>query len=496
MWRAYWLLLTLLTAALLTAAPPVRLLTTRDASLLAAADAARLGKEAETALYLWLPNIPAADVGTIQVVLSGHCNSLSTETDLSPLAIVPGSDGQLLRADLSNYGWQRKTLDLFFDSDPYFYSTAEEIVLWPGGYWPRYQQHYEAGRYSVGKAVRTTAPWLDPAAMKTLVETCQAKAPIVNALYFFQSTAACSDGRKPNYYDMLGIKDEKTFQVLVGVDLKRDVRFARELLETVSISGVSEEPRAIAGTEKIGGRYWRTFDIKRGTQSDKKDPHRIYGTDSDGNPRLEFDASEQYAHLPNGLWATLLVDNKGKLQDSVPDTIAGNKLATGKNFRIENPVSCIGCHKNGGLQDIDGWVRASFTPPPFILQAATPKDAVRLRQQYLRKLEPFLIADRCKYADALLQITGLTPQKYAAAYAGLFNYIVDAQVGLEWVERDLGVPRAKFLAALEWKLRTTNTLDPVLNTFLLPPERFKPITITAWWRTYPIAQQILQEFPK
>lgn len=485
-----WTLLPLVLAAHQTPA---------EAAALAAADVRTLPAEVQpTVRYLWLANTPAEETGTLTILLQGHANQLSREPDLVPLAVVPNSGGQVLRLSLLDYGWDAKTWDDMQQTDYVFYATVKRVVIWPGGFWPEYGAHFEAGRYATKAAERTTAPWLarTEAAQKavgSLVEATQAKAPIVHALHWFQTTAAAADGRKPSYYDMLGVKDEKTFQALIGVDLGRDKKFSREVLESVAISGVTQEPRGLERTDKIGGAYWRSYDVGRGKATEKSNPLRIFGTDKDGKPVLQYDASEQFGHLPNGLWATGLFDAKGESQAAAPDNIASDSRSVSNDRRIHVNVSCVRCHDDGGMKPIDGWVRSVFTPPPLVLQAADPKAAQRLRQQYHRALEPLLAGDRQRYAASLMAITGLEPKDYAKAYGELWTATIETPFDLVRAARDLGCTAERLKASLAWQQRSKGTIDTVLSSLLKPGAK---IPYTQWVESYPLAQQYLQEYPQ
>lgn len=479
-----WPALAALALALAAPAAPPR--TPADAARAALADARARPAEAAYLRYLWLPNLPEADRALWRTVLSGHCNELSTTPDLTP---VRAAGGDLVAVSLLDYGWRAEVWDKLADADPTFYATVtvREEVYWEGGVVGG--RRYAPGRYYDDVRKRALAPWLGPEAAE-LARLTRARAPIVNVYVFFDNTATSGDGRTPGYYEMLGIKDEKTFRKVTGVELGRDKAFAGEVLEAVGVSGVTQEPRGIERTEKVGGGYWRTYDVFRGTAVDKKNALRALGTDAGGTAVLDYDASEQYAHLPNGLWATGLFNAGGELQTEAPPNVALDpEPITRNNHRILVNVSCKRCHSDGGLQDVDGWVRNNFTPPPFTLLAQTPEDARRLRQQYGRKLGPFLAADRARYAAALKEATGLTPPEYAKAYLDAWKQAADTDRDPARAARELGVTPERLRRAVEGQLRAKGVADPVLAALA----RGRAVPAAQWRESYPLAQQYLAE---
>ena len=118
----------------------------------AAADLIRLPFDAgKHTRYLSLYNVPAKDRAKATQILSGHCNGLSREPDLTPLAIVPNTEGALLRVDLTAYRWDAATWERLVD--PYFTAVIEtevvNVVPWEGGLWEG--KHYAAGSFTYKK---------------------------------------------------------------------------------------------------------------------------------------------------------------------------------------------------------------------------------------------------------------------------------------------------------------------------------------------------------
>lgn len=515
-------LLNLLALAALGQDPvAARLLTPADVVVLAFADARTLPPEVQPyTRYLWLPNLPVADRPLSSQIFAAHVNQLSRRRGLEPSRVVPGTDGQILAVNLVDYGWDVAVWDQFGEgADPTFVTvvvtkTVEKYEVqehWEGG--TVNGKVYPPGTYRVPKEkvtekkTRTFAPWLvrgpaDRVAVEGLAALTQAQVPIVNGLVFLDNTGASGDGRKPDYYDIQGIKDQATFEKLVGVEIAADVAFAGDVLAAVGISGVTQEARAIQRLEKIAGALYRSLDVNKGTATGKKNAMRILGTDGKGNPILQFDASEIYAHGANGLWKFGLFNAAGVKQARAPDTIAQQAAPAFRNSHsVLNGVSCIGCHTNGGLQDIRDFVR-SFPPELniFTFQGGTKKplkyeDVRQLKEQYTTRLEPLLAQDRLRYASALLTISGLKPEQFALEFVRAWRYAADPLVDAEWASRELGVPPDLLRRAIQHQI-ALRTADPVLAALTIPVARRQPIPLTAWREVVPLAHQYLAALPR
>jgi hypothetical protein len=395
-----------------------------------------------------LDNKPAKDRASAIRILRGHLQHLNRQADFVPLHVVAGMGEALLRLCIADGGWPRELWEALADEDPYFHVTLaggkEEKITrpWPGGVYSD-GKYYAPGSFSTYELVkgkgekRALAPILaqtprHKAALKTLIELSQSQAPILRADWFFNQTAAAVD-RKTNFYSFTGLKTQDDFERLIGFDRKLAEPFI-ELRDAIAKSNITLRPRAIARFSALGGGYWATFDFK--VPKDKKNPLRIIGRDIE----LQHDASELYGLNPCGFWVAIAADGKRKVQDAVPDAVASDHHRQGNDSRIHPNVSCVRCHRQGGLQSLDGaWYRNlvskgnTFNFPNF-------EDSIQFRQQYVsRRLEPFLARDRAIYAASVLQVTGLTTEQYADAYAAFWSEYEDAHVDAAWAARDLGV---------------------------------------------------------
>ncbi len=472
---------------------------------LAAADVVKLDPAlALRTRYLSLANIPDAKARALwRKVMGGHLNSLSREADLVP----PYPVGEyLLRINVDDYG---KNFAVAFERlaefDPYFHvllqggstdkeveEEVEESVPY-GHYGPDGKfvtTEYRLQKKKVKKTVKVPgsgkvvaqAPWLADsteasAYIVQLTALTGSQVPVVNAEWFLFQTAVQADRGNAGYYDFLGVKDLKTFQAAVGfVKEGVDAGFLRELREAVAMSSVTLQPRALLRFPTVGGGYWFSQDVR--VAKDKSNPLRVL------NDELVFDATEQYGHLPNGMWATGLFDAKGVRQDSAPDFIASDSTAPHNDRRVHIYLSCVRCHTNGGLRDIDGWVRNVLNSPPNFLAVTDPEQVRKVRQQYVRRLEPYFDSDRKRYTDSLAYAAGgLTPKEYSAAIADLWKEYAEDPVTVDRAARELGVTVECFVKALESQ---GSFVDPVLSAFRSKPPRVIPVT--SWHESYVLAQ--------
>lgn len=396
--------------------------------------------------YLWVGNIPEKERAEFVAVLNGHCNGLSREIDLVPLTTV---GRELLRVNLEDYAWDNSTWEKLADADPYYHTRIETevITLWPGGVWPKDGKFYRAGSFRESRKVVTTAiaPWAgDTKAMAEVVNWTGSKVPVVRADWFLAQTAI-QEGRAVGYYDFLGVKDQKGFEKLVGFDA--ELAKKREQRKVLVFSGITIQPRRVERTKSVDGGLWRTFDSAKAV--DKKNPLRIL--DDDG---FEFDVTEQFAPLPNGLMASYLGDSKGNRQDKAPDNIV-------QIPRLHVNLSCIECHF-GRVKNEVGIKEIGHTPIGK-LSAVDYRKYVELKRKYLRDLGPSIEQDRIGYAAAIKAATGMEPQAYAVAYQRWYSNYADAKVNLARMALDYGMERAALLKALDSYEQRTGSIDAVLS---------------------------------
>jgi hypothetical protein len=456
--------------------------------------------------YFGLTHLPGPKRETRFRVLAAHVNQLSTDPVIAPpLALVPGRGAvpmatvkpeewptvEAARVDIRDYRWSKALYARLAKADVEYHADVEVETLehWPGGPDPATGRDYPPGVYVVGREVkRQAAPWLPAADVKFLQDALDTVVPVLSADFFLWQTLQDVD-RNPGYHDFLYFDDLASFDALVGFDRRASADFLSELREAVAESGVSKQPRRVARFDKLGGAYWQTFDNRLAVarKGKQRDPLRTL------DDTFEFDASEIYAHLPNGLWAMGLFNARGVRQDSAPDFIGGDRTSTSNDSRIHNNHSCITCHADGGLKDIDGWARNLYAPGGLALSSPDYQVLKDLKRKYLRHLEPHMKRDRERYAEALKEASGLTPREFASEVGKFWAEEDSLAVDLARAAAKLGVTEEKWLAALNHRLRTRGDVDGVLGTYLLPADRRKGIPVDQFREAYPLAQQYLAE---
>ncbi len=442
----------------------------------ALADAGRQPKAVVSSYrYLSLYSIPPKLRLEFLSVLSFHLNSLSSEAEVArPVLVAP----DLVRISLLDYGLDPRVWEKLKDVDPYFHAilvkqqVAEVIVeeTVEVGHWHRKTDNRivslefarangdevwweKTGTIKRAKkaadkkpdTITSAAPWLPAADIAALVLLTDTEVPIVRADWFVAWTAIQVGRKGAGYYDFLGIKNLKDAEKLAGLDREAARRLRKEIAALVAESGVALNNRQLQRYQTISGSWWESLD------SDTSVAKQNAITLLDGD--FVFDATEVYFSLPNSLFGLVAANNKGVLQETVPDAIAPNHVSRSNDRRIHPGLSCIECH-TGGLQPIDDWARSVYQGPenpgsPIVIAAVDPKKLKRLRSLYLQPLKIRIKRDVQEYADALLLVNGLTPQKNAAAYADQWYRYSYTSLGMEEVAFELGVDREAWAAALK-----------------------------------------------
>lgn len=438
--------------------------------------------------YLDLSHLDPAARARWRQILAGHVNELSIGNEIIPPASVAG--GRLLRINLEYYGWPAEVFDSLAGADPWFHLklVIQEDELEERGFRDNQGRWIKTKSVATGKktskVTTALAPWLGPEALALALAT-KSQCPIVRGDWFLWQTAIQSK-RQPGYYDFLGIKKQADFERLVGFSAKLQKDSGRlELLEAVSKSGVSQQPRRIGVYPTIGGmKLWVTYDSEEALNA--KNPLRILD-----NKSFEFDASEQFGPLPNNLWAFGLFDAKGGRQDSAPDFVGYNARTHGNDGKIHIGLSCKQCHfGNDGVNPFDGWARNLYRPP-LRLQSPDPAKEKELRAQYLRDLAGPAEDDRRVFARTLAEANGMKPKDYAIAYARAFAEYED-DFSSARAAAYLGVSHEDLQTALARQLKEGVDLDPVLAVYLLTGNRARAVPIKQFHEVIPEAFKLLR----
>ena len=477
---------------------PLPVITPEKVFIDATADAIKLGKDARYYRWISLWNLPTEKLAELfRRVQTVHVNELSRESLIVPPVLV---SGHLLRLYLDDYRIDPNVWEQLADAqpvgEPLFHIPAEveevsevleDTEPYIGKDGKLYKGKWVKKKTGKKKISSALAPWLAETkegaeAVATLVKLTQSQAPVVSADWFLYQTAIQVD-RVPGYYDFLGIKDEKTFQQLVGfVDNKKlvDPGFLQSLRSAVGVDlEVTLQARRLEQHRAVGGGYWRSRDVR--LANNKSNPLRVL------DDALVFDASEQFGGLPNELWATGIFNQQGVRQDSAPDFIASDKESTSRDARVHVCKSCNVCHANGGLKAIDDWIRNVEDSPPNQLQALDKRQLLDLKQQYTRSLEDALNPDRARADRAVGRcVEGWKWKDWAKALEQAWEWAVDTPVDIKRAARDCGTTPEELRKGLEKYKEETKFIDPVLSAFTRPkPARMQ---VEIWWEAIPLAQ--------
>lgn len=395
---------------------------------------------------------------------------------VAPVTVLPPSKGGLRwlphyrearRWDLTDGS---KLLGTYYESDGRYYeytrivreggvetryaSTAHsEPPLAPPGTAsvPRRADGLPAGKRQVSQSLLDGPE--DARLFDEMVKYTGSAAWIVRADWWLNQALA-AEGRAVGYPELLGFKDRKEFQALIGFDEKLFKRSLTEVRDAVGLSGVTLQPRALARWKSITGSYWVTSDFI--APAGATDPLEVVGADIDAS----VDAHEEYGDLPNGLKAMGAFNGKGVLQRSVPTNIATNHVSKSKDFAIHLAVSCVVCHGEGGLRDVSAWHRRNLRAPlkaDFyeVLKGRYPDRDVldakvrELKQQYLTDLAGYVKDDRVPYERAIKAASGLDGLKFSQAVERAWYEYEDARVDQKFAAAEFGLTVEEFKARLK-----------------------------------------------
>ncbi len=428
----------------------------------ALADAARLPVEDRYHVrYLSLAPLPLVERPERIQVLAGHLNGLSRKVEAKLPAIVPGTQGALLRIDIRSYGWNRRVWERLFPP----YQAATLLVSWEGGIWPDDGKEYAAGSFKVKKPA--VAPWLGKDAV-ALAAMLQSQVPITDGRWLLWQTAVQEDRGNTGYYDFLQIKTEADYHKLIRFDAKLAVEL--EHLRALTFSGVTRQPRRVEVDATVLGRFWHTKDTAAAV--DKANPLRVLKRND-----LKFDATEQFSPLPNGLPAWWLANSKGERQSKAPDNIVDTKL-------LHINMRCIDCHfagKASGILDMSAAGFRSVGSPDY-------DTLEELLRQYKRdaELQRAISDSRNGYAVAVRTATGgMEIAAYGTAYVAAYNEYEFAKVDLAYAARDWGIDPQVLKAAFRAQGKY---LDPVLSII----EDGGAIPIRSWEECQPLVWAALE----
>ena len=367
--------------------------------------------------YVWVPDLSRETAAAVSYSLNA---AVSTATTIQHPAPVAG--GLLLRVDLRRFAPQTAKLksllvtwEKLAATDPWFHAASVVKVA---------TQPYKAddGKTYDFKFQRQFALAADVNALLTLRTFTGSECPVVEARWLLGKMLTTLDGGL--YYQFRGIgkstvrgkTDEQVFfESLGATGVNLGERPADEKAGIFK-SGVTGKPRVVVAFYGTNVRpsaglplVTATLDIADGQV--KRGQHPAYNL-----VKFDFAASEVIGSLPNGLPIYALFNNKGELQDSVPDNIARDgTIPFPETSRLQPAIGCIRCHgPNDGLKpfanDVRTLLRAPEAQPTIDLTQLAKKSLPDVLDQiqglYTGDLSPVLDQARNAHHTAAYRATG------------------------------------------------------------------------------------------
>lgn len=296
------------------------------------------------------------------------------------------------------------------------------------------------------KDVTVDAPWIPAELATQLREQTASIGPVLRAEWWVSQVM-----RPPHYYTLTGVPaTEVEFLKFVGVDAIEVRRLNAEHGANVISKVAFGHTRRIQSFTGILGWLWVTKDVF--VMGDKTDAIRqplTKAINPETGQEAELyldDAGEFIASKANGLHVFALYNAQGERQDAVPLGGPGKSIARdtsedspGFDGVIIPGLSCVRCHTENGLRDIDD-VQASL---PGL--AALP-DAQALLSFYNPPIVQLRLRQaRDQYATALRQATDLNSEQVANGLAKLVRTQLYDLVTPERAAQECGLELKAFL---------------------------------------------------
>lgn len=487
----------------------------QEALALALADARAIGDH-DTAVYtryLDGTHLPPERLAAYQRMA---CRLQPNLLSNAPRKYVPRffADGTMVAIDLryiarnkADYARVHTTWEKFLSREPYYHQRKVIYEQTPPDAY---------GRANPPKQILKTfyAEFLPGSQYEELRKTVNSYTPIVTMDWFFAMTCIEADrggnegakfvGGGFGYYDFLGIKNRDDYFKLAGVNLDSGRSKQSELLAVVlgHNSGVATNDRMIVRRAAEDGFLWYTLDFFD-NNLDERNPLAIL----DPTKGLKHQAERHFATLPNGLPVVIACTDKGELQTYAPGEIGGDTSARGKDLRIHSAKSCLSCHGNGFLKDINDEVKAIYKFEPNkgynLLSAPEKEEELKLHDAYLRDFRAKLEFDRVAYETAVREIVGYPPENgqpvkmvtplVSAEYRECYQWYASDPVTMEQVCQGLGVTVEDFKAKLKAYRKNDQLSSHILAPLSLDPPR--PVTRNNYELLYPLLQAMTRGIP-
>ncbi len=304
-----------------------------------------------------------AQLASFRDLVGLMANSLSWNSELIDLRVVPESGGALLRLDLRE--------------------TTTNTVKLPnvkGLGISDWSKIAEENPYRI---------FFKNSDAETIRKSTKEKFPIVRADFFVFTSLTGQ-----TYYDILGLKggSSELEEKLLGsstVDILKDFKNidpGKIIRSGFSLSGVSASNRLIErhNITAYDGAYWLSYDFEG--NSDRKNllanpsgPSEIFANDQQDDV-FKHDGGEVIFNLPNGLQAYLLIKHDSSFITEGPFNIVANTRAKRpEEAIIRNAISCTLCHAKGMIRKPDEVLDAFL---------ANEENFSETTKEFIRKFHP------------------------------------------------------------------------------------------------------------
>ena len=170
--------------------------------------------------------------------------------------------------------------------------------------------------------------------------------PIIRGDWFLATAS-----RSPLYDKVLGYEGniDSLYEIL-GINIRQNVQRGLAVRAGFKNSGVSNFNRLLERHPIKYGGFWLSYDFagSSGKRSFFKNP---LGPDLIKRVAFEHDGGEIIFNLPNGLQAYKLINAEGDHLDFGPSEVVKHSVSS--DGRVQNAVSCMGCHSEGILDKRD-----------------------------------------------------------------------------------------------------------------------------------------------
>jgi len=396
-------------------------------------------RDRATTRYITLCAVDPQRRGEARSVVSFVLNSVSRSSRLVQPAIVPGSDGDLLRVDVAQLAPRDKdvrewlaTWEAMIADDPYFHLKTQVID-------PNTNKQ---------RTVVTDGGWVNLADAARLRTACQSVGALVRADWLIAQLTT-----PPRYYQFAGIAARKAdWLKSLGLDAATIVRLEATRGANLFRSGVTDKPRRLSRWTGPLGALWNTYDTNG--RDPTKDVFR------DPSFQVRFDAGEHIAVRANGLLEYALFNAEGVRQDEVPSDIALDDTVS-PPVPLVPMLSCVRCHgiatEDGLRSFVDDQSRLLAGHVELLGQDRSVLNSLESFYGRQQRLERELKRDREDYRSAVAAVTGgMTPSEVVTSLDLIYDAYAARSVTLEVAAREVG------LDARDFRDRLTNSHDPVL----------------------------------